>query len=606
MSNKQLLEELGINVNKINSQGHTLCPKCSHERKKKNDPCLSVNVNTGEYHCWNDSCDFKGGVGGEKFIPMVKEYTRPKFVNTTQVSKFWVDWFFTERAIGQITLNKAKLTESNGFDGRPLLNFNYFRENELINVKYRDIDKKFRLEKNAELIFYNLDAIREATWCVITEGEIDALSYIEVGVQEVISVPNGASITSNASLEYLDNCIGYFSNKTKIILATDTDTAGMALRDELARRLGKERCFKVDLFGKKDANGVLKELGSQKLKSTIEDKNLIPFPIDGVITADMMWDEMEDMFVNGLSRGVTTGKLEDLDKLISFVPGQLVVLTGIPNHGKSPFALMVMTCLSMQNGWKWGIFSPEHKPLKIFVSKMCELLLGKRMRKGIGFSTREKELARDFITKHFFFIEPEDGECNLDNILSKSKQLVTQRGIKGLLIDPWNKLEHNIEKGDNETTYISKELDKVIKFNQKNEVLSIIVAHPTKVKKIFKSTLHEVPSLYDISGSSNWFNKPDVGITFYRNFETKKSEIYIQKCKYEHLGEQGMCEVRYNMNNGRFCNKFGDYDNYNWLMPREAQTIIEVPEFKAREPLVPSKVNEDKKLEELSDEEIPF
>lgn len=605
MSIKQDLDKLGIDTSKINSQGHTLCPKCSHERKKKNDPCLSVNINTGEYHCWNDSCDFKGGVGGEKFIPIAKEYTRPKFVNTTQVSKFWVDWFFKERGIGQITLNKAKLTESKGFDGRPLVNFNYFRNYELINVKYRDIDKKFRLEKNAELIFYNIDAIKDSTWCIITEGEIDALSYIEVGIQEVISVPNGASITNNSSLEYLDNCIEYFNNKTKIILATDSDTAGSTLRDELARRLGKERCFKIDLFGKKDANEVLKELGVEKLKSTIKDKNLISFPIDGVITADMIWEDMEDMFVNGLSRGATTDKLEDFDKLLSFIQGQLGIITGIPNHGKSPFALMVMTCLSLKYGWKWAMFSPEHKPLKIFIAKMCELLLGKRMRKGVGFSEREKSLARDFITKHFFFIEPEDDQCNLSNILAKSKQLVVQRGIKGLLIDPWNKLEHNIEKGDTGTTYISKELDKVIKFNQKNEVMTIIVAHPTKVKKVFKSHLHEVPTLYDISDSSNWFNKPDWGVTFYRNFDSKMSEVYVQKCKYEHLGEQGKCELRYNMNNGRFTNKFGEYDNTNWLMPREEQVKIEVPELKVREPLTPPKQKEEQ-YEEIKDEEIPF
>lgn len=582
MGNKELLEKLGIDLKKINKDGKTLCPKCSHTRKKKNDPCLSVNVIEGKYNCWNDSCDFKGIVGGTAYEPKPKEYIRPKFVNTTSVSENAVNWFF-KRGITQKTLKDLKLTEGKSWMPQTqkeenTIQFNYFRDGELINVKYRDGAKNFRMVKDAELIFYNVDAIKNSDWCIITEGEIDALSFIEAGINEVVSVPNGASKSSNANLEYLDNCISYFENKTKIILATDSDEAGMALREELSRRLGKERCFKVDFQTCKDANEYLVAHGTEKLKSRVSEPNLKSFPIDGIITADMMWDDMEDMFKNGLQRGATTGFLKDFDELVSFVLGQLMILTGIPNHGKSPFALMIMLSLSIKHGWKWGIFSPEHKPLKIFVSKVCEMLLGKHMRKGVGFTEREKELARSFINEHIFFIEPEDDDYKLDNILDKAKKLVTQKGIKGLLIDPWNKLEHNIEKGDNETTYISKELDKVIKFNQRNSVFSIIVAHPTKIRKVFKSPLHEVPTLYDISGSSNWFNKPDIGITFYRNFTTKMSEVYVQKMKYEHLGAQGMVELRYNMNNGRFNNQYGDWDNSNWLIPTTEQPVINYSE----------------------------
>lgn len=601
MGNKELLERLGIDLKKINKDGKTLCPKCSHTRKKKNDPCLSVNVVEGKYNCWNDTCDFKGIVGAA-YEPKPKEYVRPKFVNTTALSENAVNWFF-KRGISQKTLNEVKISEGKAWMPQTqkeenTVQFNYFRDGELINVKYRDGAKNFRMVKDAELIFYNVDAIKNDDWCVITEGEIDALSFIEAGIHYVVSVPNGASRSSNVNLEYLDNCSQYFEDKTRIILATDNDEAGQALREELARRLGKERCFKVD-FGKfKDANEMLQAVGPEKLREVAEFGNLKSYPIDGIITADMMWDDMEDMFQNGLQRGAITGILSDFDRHVSFVQGQLMVLTGIPNHGKSPFALMIMLSLSIQHGWRWGIFSPEHKPLKIFVSKVCEMLLGKHMRKGVGFTDREKELARSFINEHIFFIEPENDDYKLDNILDKAKKLVVQKGIKGLLIDPWNKLEHNIEKGDNETTYISKELDKVIKFNQRNSVFSIIVAHPTKIRKIFKSPLHEVPTLYDISGSSNWFNKPDIGITFYRNFNTKMSEVYIQKMKYEHLGSQGMVELRYNMNNGRFNNQYGDWDNSNWLVQKPVQAPINFSE--------PLKAQEEPVLAGDDVEEAPF
>jgi twinkle protein len=135
-----------------------------------------------------------------------------------------------------------------------------------------------------------------------------------------------------------------------------------------------------------------------------------------------------------------------------------------------------------------------------------------------------------------------------------------------------------MEKGDTETNYISKQFDKIIRFNQRHGILSIIIAHPTKIRKNLKTGLFEVPNLYDISGSSNWFNKPDIGITFYRNYETKLSEIHVQKMKYNHLGSQGMVEVRYNINNSRFNNLYGEWDNSNWLLPNEPQAVMNFTE----------------------------
>ena len=582
-SNRELLEDLGIQVRKLNSSGKSLCPKCSHLRKKKTDPCLSVNVNDGTYNCHNDSCDFKGRVGNKEFIPKQKEYILPKFVNQTELSDAAVKWFFEKRSITQKTLTECRVTQSMEYMPQTqkeanCINFNYFREEELVNVKFRDGAKNFKMVSKAELIFYGLNDIKNSDWCIIVEGEIDKLSFWQAGIKECISVPNGASKSSVANLEYLDNCYSYFDNKKKIIIATDNDEAGIFLRDELSRRLGYHRCFKVDLREFKDSNELLHQKGVEFVISLINDINLIEYPIDGIITGNDVWDNVELLFKNGLQRGDLTGFSKDFDKMVSFVQGQLMVLTGIPNHGKSPFALMIMVCLSLKHKWKWGFYTPEHKPLEIFIIKICELILGKRVRPNVGFTIKEKELVKDFINEHFFFIEPSNDSYTLDSILSTAKDLVLRKGIKGLLIDPWNKLEHNIERGDNETTYISKELDKIIKFNQTSSVLSIIIAHPTKTRKDLKTGLFEVPNMYDIAGSSNWFNKPDIGISFYRNFSSKLNEVYVQKMKYEHLGEQGNCFMSFNMNNGRF-NIPDKYDNTNWLIPNAVQYVAEIKEL---------------------------
>lgn len=579
---KELFVEIGIVSKRNAGSDKVICPKCSHTRKHKNDPCLSIDLDEGIYNCHNPGCDFRGKVFELKeFVPKTKEYIKPVYNNNTELSDNLVKWFF-KRGISQKTITENKISEGKVYFPQTqkeenAIQFNYFRDEELINIKYRDGKKNFRMIKDAELIFYGLNDIKSSDWCVIVEGEIDKISFYEAGIKEVVSVPNGAS-KGNSNLEYLDNCVEYFSYKTKIIIATDNDEPGLMLRDELARRIGYERCFKVDFGSFKDANELLIAKGPAALSDLIKPNNLIEFPLAGVITANSVWDEVENVLENGLSRGETTGMLKDFDELVSFMPGHLMVLTGIPNHGKSPFALMIMCSLSVNHGYKWGLYTPEHKPISIFIITICECLLGKRVRKGIKFSEKEKALAKSFINEHFFFIEPEDDDVTLENILVKGKSLVVKYGIRGLLIDPWNKLEHNIEKGDNETTYISKMLDKIIKFDQRHGVLSIVVAHPTKIRKDLKTKLFEVPNLYDISGSSNWFNKPDIGITFYRNYETKTSEVYVQKMKYTHLGSQGKVELRYNMKNSRFTNLHGDYDNTNWLMPDAPQATLEFSE----------------------------
>lgn len=586
---KEMFAEIGIATKRNSGSDKVVCPKCSSTRKHKSDPCLSIDIDEGVYNCHNPGCEFRGKVFELKeYVPKTKEYIRPVYINNTNLSDNLVKWFF-KRGISQKTLTEAKVTEGIVFmpqtqKNENTIQFNYFRDAELVNIKYRDGKKHFRMVKDAELVFYGLNDIKESEWCVIVEGEIDKLAFSEAGIKEVISVPNGAS-KGNSNLEYLDNCVDYFTNKTKIIIATDNDDPGIALREELARRLGYERCFKVDLGSFKDANELLVAKGTSELIECLKTPNLIEFPISGIVTANSVWDEVENFIENGLSRGDTTNTLREFDELVSFTPGNFMVLTGIPNHGKSPFALQIMCALSVNYGYKWALYTPEHKPLSIFLVTVCECLLGRRIRKGVKFTDRERLSAKSFINEHFYFIEPEDDDVTLDNIILKVKSLVIKYGVRGFLLDPWNKLEHNMERGDTETNYISKQLDKIIRLNQRHGILSIVIAHPTKIRKNLKTGLFEVPNLYDISGSSNWFNKPDIGITFYRNYHSKLSEIHVQKMKYTHLGSQGMVEVKYNINNSRFNNQHGDYDNSNWLMPKVVQIPLDYTQPMNEQPI---------------------
>src|SRR5690606_6926282 len=152
-----------------------------------------------------------------EYTPKPKSYIRPVFHNITNVHETIVHWF-GKRGISPITVKKFNITQDTKYfpqvsENRSCINFNYFRDSELINVKYRDHEKNFMLHKDSELIFYNLDSIKESSFAIIVEGECDAMIVDQIGLENVVSVPNGATLSKNPNLEYLENCYDYFESK---------------------------------------------------------------------------------------------------------------------------------------------------------------------------------------------------------------------------------------------------------------------------------------------------------------------------------------------------------------------------------------------------------
>lgn len=545
----------------------TYCPQCHNQRRDKRDKSLSVDLDKGLWHC--HYCGWSGTLTESTYDPspegkrkwmeqqpwyrqtqirqQKREYKKPQPRPAAPMSAKALAWF-KGRGISEATLLALKVTE--GSEWMPQKNgqantvqFNYYHNGELVNTKFRTGDKCFKLVSGAELLPYNIDAIKGQKECIITEGEMDALSFYECGRQDVISVPNGA----NANLDYLDNYIEeYFEDKETIYIASDTDTKGVLLRDELLRRFGVERCRVLEYGeGCKDANEHLMKFGRESLLQCIATAPEIK--VEGVFTVSDFEQSLDALFENGWQKGVTIGH-DNFDRLCSFETKRLCIVTGIPGSGKSEFIDEIAERLNMRYGWRFAYFSPENAPLSYHASKLIEKFTGKRFnRQSLTFG--EYKQVKEHIEQDFYFIAPTDN-YRVDNILEKAKYLVRRRGIKALVIDPYNRLES--EQGTrNETQYISELLDKLTNFAQRNDILIILMAHPTKQPRN-KDGVIEAPTLYDISGSANFFNKADFGIVVHRNRTENTVEVHVQKVKFRHLGECGTALFKYNLNNGRY------------------------------------------------------
>lgn len=535
-------EDYGITLpnNKNAGEVQTTCPQCSETRKKKKDKCLSVQLDKQTWFCHH--CGWKGYLKPDKNIV----YKLPEWKNKTDLNDLTVKWFET-RKISQGTLQRAKVTD--GMEWMPkaqkeilTIQFNYFRNGQLVNVKYRGKDKDFKLHKDAELIFYNLDAIKGVQDVFIVEGEMDALTFLEAGIQNVISVPNGATLTTN-NLIYVNNCIDELQGK-RFILALDNDTAGRSLRQALVDRLGVENCLYLEFEGCKDANEYLikNDLNTFR-KAVLQVKE---FPLEGSFTITDISDDIYDLYENGLDKGVNTF-IPDFN--LRFVKGYITTITGIPSHGKSDFLDYICLSLHRQANWKGAFYSPENKPTQLHFSKMARKIMGKGWMGDNKMTWEEVAKVGTYLDREVWFIKPEK-DFTLDSILKSVKQLKTRFGLDYFVIDAWNKLEHQYT--DSETKYIGQSLDKLAMFCEIENIHCFIVAHPTKMRKEKDGQRYEMPTLYDISGSSNFYNKSDNGICVYRDFVTNKTIVSVLKVKFTHWGETGSSEYFYDIESGRY------------------------------------------------------
>lgn len=552
--------------NKISGTIKTTCPNCSEGRKKKNDPCLSVNLDKGLAKCWH--CE---NISIRDFKESHKKYDLPdqQWRNYTGLSDNIVKWF-KSRGISQKTLIETKITEEKYYQPakqKEMTNivFNYFEGDVLRNKKYRSSAKDFTQSKNAKKIFYGINDVIGAEECYIVEGEMDKLSMWEIGIKNVISVPNGAKDSS----DYFENCEDYLQSIKKFYIAVDMDGPGLSLEQNLIKRLGKYRCVRVN-FKNKDANEDLME-SPLLLEEGL--KNLTEYPIDGTYTAKDIEEDIYNLYDNGYDETLNAGPaFRGMNEVFSLVRGQLTTVTGIPQHGKSNFIEWYVLNMIKSHDLKASFFSPEHFPMAMHQSTFIEKTIGK----PFMYSKNHDRLKRDEIKDYnewsktrIYLTIPEKAEIpTWDWLFSKFEEQIYRYGIDLFIIDAFNK----VKMKDGSLFEINQVLARLTFFCQMHSVNVFLIAHPTKMKMDDQTGKYKIPSLYDVKGSGDFYDQSHNGITVYREYDVEDphTRVVITKAKYRFQGEQGAEQkFKYNSANGRFY-EYGEHpDNFSWFTDLE-------------------------------------
>ncbi|MDA8139436.1 MAG: toprim domain-containing protein [Desulfobacteraceae bacterium] len=549
----QSFSDLGIEIPAgTTGEARTTCPQCSGQRRKSKDKCLAVNVAEGAFFCHH--CGWSGGLKKEDEKPLnaePKTYRKPEYKPAPSLPEKVIEYFKT-RKIPEAILTANKIGYGKSWADKGGIQFPYFKGGAVVNVKHRSHDKQFRQEKEAEKCLYRFDEIAKLAGdaLIITEGEIDALSVQAAGFEMVTSIPAGAPSPGAKSyttkFDFLKSAEEVFKSYKRIILAMDADAPGRTAEVELARRIGPEKCYRVKYpEGCKDANDVLVKHGEARLMAIIE--GATPYPVSGLFRAEDFVSDIQRRYDEGIQRGLATG-FTSLDGLYFVKEGRLCVVTGIPGHGKSTFVDNLCILLAMLYGFKVAVFSPENWQTDNHLAHLLPKVAGKPFRQtrySNRMSPAEMQKALDFLNEHFFFIVPEEDILSVDVILEKARVAIFRHGIKGLIIDPWNEVEHNYS-GQTEAQYLSLQLTKIRRFARQYGIHVWIIAHPRNLIKDKLTCSYSVPTMYEISGGAHWRNKADIGLCVHRpNLNDDVSEIIIQKMRFCEEGRIGKASLKY-------------------------------------------------------------
>ncbi|KAI8524659.1 hypothetical protein RHMOL_Rhmol13G0165100 [Rhododendron molle] len=600
---RQKMESVGIDSNlcRPGQYNGLICPMCKggDSMEKSLSLFITQDGNSALWTCFRAKCGWRGSTSafadGKSTYRQMSQIPKVKQIRKIAEESLELERpcgellsYFAERMISRETLQRNSVMQRRWND-EIVIAFPYRRNGVLVSCKYRDINKKFWQEKDTEKILYGLDDIKDASDIIIVEGEMDKLSMEEAGFRNCVSVPDGAPATvskkelpseeQDTKYQYLWNCKEYLEKASRIILATDGDPPGQALAEELARRLGRERftllyadvivpcspwkqfsclegisslllflsvnrCWRVrwpkknDVGYFKDANEVLMYMGPGLLKEVIENAEL--YPIQGLFNFRDYFDDIDSYYHRtlGYEFGASTG-WRCLDQLYNVVPGELTVVTGVPNSGKSEWIDALICNLNKSSGWKFALCSMENQ-----VREHARKLLEKHMKRPFfdarygesveRMSVDELEEGKKWLGDTFYLIRCEnDSLPNINWVLKLAKSAVLRYGINGLVIDPYNELDHQRPPNQTETEYVSQMLTKMHHW----------VGAP--------------PNLYDISGSAHFINKCDNGIVVHRNRDPDAGpldqvQVCVRKVRNKVAGTIGEAFLSYNRVTGEY------------------------------------------------------
>lgn len=282
-------------------------------------------------------------------------------------------------------------------------------------------------------------------------------------------------------------------------------------------------------------------------------------PPKDVIYGYDVFDKAVSFYENGHPHieGVGIQLLDDSFKLRR---GEITLISGHGNQGKSSIMKYILLCHAALYGRKFAIFPPEDNPAEMFYNDLVEILLGADCspRNPSRPSRQLYERAYKWVSDHFFYIYPESESPTPSYIKQRFLELVIKEKIDGVVIDPFNQMDNDLSKsGGRDDQYLSVVLGDFARFATINNIFFLVIAHPKGGMKKEPNGNYPCPDVYDLAGGAMWnakmwnilmYHRP----MFYSHPEDPTCELHVKKVKRREVGKRGFIDFEYRFKRRRY------------------------------------------------------
>ena len=239
--------------------------------------------------------------------------------------------------------------------------------------------------------------------------------------------------------------------------------------------------------------------------------------VEDVIYGQSVLDEAMRLYHFGYESAESTG-IPQIDNIFKWKKGELTILSGIGNHGKSEMLKFLILNKTVADKTKWALFSPENFPAHEFYHSLVETALGTGCTPQ-NYNRPDEETYRSmyqFISEHFFYIYPKELAPTPEYIKSRFLQLILKEKVQGCIIDPFNQMSNDYNSnGGRDDKYLETFLADICRFALANNIFFVVISHPHKLKKN-DSGGYDAPEVFDLAGGAMWNNKADNILIYHR------------------------------------------------------------------------------------------